>query len=100
MATATLRRALQLHAGAADQLGQADALSELGCVQRLTGDFPDARASHERALQLYRALGDRQGQADSLRYLGRVHQETGDYAAVAALYTSTSPTTTWTPGAR
>ena len=43
---------------AGDRAGQADALNELGLLQRMTGDYPAAAASHQQALDLYHDLGD------------------------------------------
>ena len=68
----------------ADRAGQAGALNELGILQRVTGDYPAAAASHQQALELYRGLGDRLGQASALDQLGRVQRETGEYPAAAA----------------
>ena len=53
-------------------------------MQRLTGDYPAARASLTRALRLSRELGGRHGQAWTLNQLGVVRQLTGDYPAAAA----------------
>ena len=53
-------------------------------MQRLTGDYPAAAASHQQALALFRDLGHQRGQADALSYLGIVQQLTGDYPAAAA----------------
>ena len=66
-----------------DQLGQAGALTDLGAVQRLTGDYPAAAQALEQALGIYRDLGDRLGQANALNFLGGVRQLTGDYPAAA-----------------
>ena len=53
-----------------DRLGQANALSDLGVVRRLTGDYPAAAQALEQALGIYRDLGDRLGQANALSDLG------------------------------
>jgi tetratricopeptide (TPR) repeat protein len=66
-----------------DRLGQAGALSDLGDMQRLTGDYPAAARVLEQALGLYRDLGDRHGQANALYFLGDVRRLTGDYPAAA-----------------
>ena len=58
--------------------------SELGVLQRLTGDYLAAAASTQQALKQYRDLGDRSGQAHALNQLGLVQQLTGDYPAAAA----------------
>ena len=66
-----------------DRLGQANALSDLGDVRRLTGDYPAAAQALEQALGIYRDLGDRLGQANALNDLGVVRWLTGDYPAAA-----------------
>jgi tetratricopeptide (TPR) repeat protein/transcriptional regulator with XRE-family HTH domain len=81
---ALLQAALATARQARDRAGQADALNELGLLQRVTGDCPAAAASYQQALELYRALGDRLGQASALDQLGKVQFETGDYPAAAA----------------
>jgi tetratricopeptide (TPR) repeat protein/transcriptional regulator with XRE-family HTH domain len=81
---ALLGAALAAAHQAGDQAGQAGALNELGLLQRVTGDYPAATASHRQALELYQALGDRLGQASALDNLGPVQLETGDYQAGAA----------------
>ena len=66
-----------------DRLGQANALHDLGDVQRLTDDYPAAAQTQERALRIYRKLGSRLGQANALHDLGVVQSITGDYPAAA-----------------
>ena len=66
-----------------DRLGQAGALSDLGDVRRVTGDYPAAAQAQEQALGIYRDLGDRLGQANALTDLGIVQVATGDYPAAA-----------------
>jgi transcriptional regulator with XRE-family HTH domain/tetratricopeptide (TPR) repeat protein len=53
-----------------DKFGQAAALSDLGNVRSMTGDYPGAVPALEEALAIYRDLGDRLGQANALSYLG------------------------------
>ena len=72
---------------AGDRQGQACALTQLGTVQELTGDYPAATASLTQALQLFRDLGDRRGQACALNQLGVVQRLTGDYPAATASLT-------------
>ena len=81
---ACTRRALAAARQAGDRAGQAGALNELGILQRVTGDYPAAAASHQQALELYRGLGDRLGQASAVDHLGTVQRLTGDYPAAAA----------------
>jgi tetratricopeptide (TPR) repeat protein len=66
-----------------DQPGEANALLDLGDMQRLTGDFPAAAKALERALGIFRGLGDRLGEANTLRHLGDVHRLTCDNPAAA-----------------
>ncbi len=79
-AEAIARHAISLrsarHLG--DRPGQASALTSLGDVRRLTGDYPGAARDLEEALGISRDLGDRFGQADALTNLGRVRM-TSDY---------------------
>ena len=70
-----------------DRQGQAWALSQLGMVQQLTGDYEAAAASQTQALQLFRDLGDCHGQACALSQLGTVQRLTGEYPAAAASLT-------------
>jgi tetratricopeptide (TPR) repeat protein/transcriptional regulator with XRE-family HTH domain len=64
-----------------DRLGEADALSNLGIVQRLTGAYGAAARAHEQALGIYHDIGDRLGQANALSALGAVQHMTGDHQA-------------------
>ena len=79
-------RALDLHqatAETAELLGQpaarAAALTDLGRVRCLTGDYSQAEAALTQALEVYRAIGHRLGEANALTELGRVQYLTGDY---------------------
>ena len=81
--TAAIQAAGQL----GDRLGQACALTDLGDVRRLAGDYPGAADALEQALRICRDLGDRLGQANALSYLGDVRQLTGDYPAAAQALT-------------
>jgi DNA-binding SARP family transcriptional activator/tetratricopeptide (TPR) repeat protein len=62
-----------------DQLGEANALSDLGEMRRLTGDPLAAAADLEEALGIYRDLGSRQGQANVLTDFGEIRWQAGDY---------------------
>jgi tetratricopeptide (TPR) repeat protein/transcriptional regulator with XRE-family HTH domain len=66
-----------------DQLGQANALTDLGTIQRLAGDHPDAARVLEQGLDIYRVLGDQLGQANTLTELGDVRRATSDYPDAA-----------------
>jgi tetratricopeptide (TPR) repeat protein len=89
-------QAITLHTAAAaaacrlgDRPGEASALTELGIVRQLTGDYPGSAAALELALAIYRDLGERSGEASALSYLGLVRYVTGDHpGAVAALQRS------------
>jgi tetratricopeptide (TPR) repeat protein len=78
------RAALEAARYTGDQLAEAGALTDLGDMQRLTGDYPAAAACSARALELYRSLGNRLGQAGALTDLSAVQRVTGDYRASAA----------------
>jgi class 3 adenylate cyclase/tetratricopeptide (TPR) repeat protein len=84
-AEAITRHTAAIHAAQCldDRLGQANALSDLGDIRRLTGDYPAAAQAQEQALDIYRELGDRHGQANALSDLGDVRCLTGDYPAAA-----------------
>jgi tetratricopeptide (TPR) repeat protein len=69
---------------AGDRLGEADALSTLGVLQRENGSYLAAAASLARALALYRDIDDHRGQADALNELGFLRVLTGDYPAATA----------------
>jgi tetratricopeptide (TPR) repeat protein len=64
-----------------DRPGQAGALTSLGSVRRLAGDYPAAARDLEEALGIYRDLGDGIGRAGALTNLGAVRRMTGDYPA-------------------
>ena len=83
-AAALHRTALAAARQAGDRRGEADALAELGALQRETGDYPAATASFAWALALYGDVGDLPGQANVLNQLGFLHVLTGDYPAAAA----------------
>lgn len=66
-----------------DRLSQANALNDLGVVQRLTGQYSAAAQALGQALGSYRELGDRLGQANALNDLGVVHRMDGQYPVAA-----------------
>ncbi len=66
-----------------DQHGAAGALTDLGDVRQLTGDYPGAVRAAEEALVIFRDLGDRLGQGNAMTEIGIVRQLTGDYPGAA-----------------
>jgi tetratricopeptide (TPR) repeat protein/transcriptional regulator with XRE-family HTH domain len=75
--------AVQLARHLSDRPAQADALTNRGDVQRLTGGYAAAARDLEEALDIHRELGDQRGQADALTFLGRMRQLAADYPAAA-----------------
>jgi tetratricopeptide (TPR) repeat protein/transcriptional regulator with XRE-family HTH domain len=65
------------------QLAQAVALTDLGDMQALKGDYKAATITHERALRLAREVGDRLAEANALNKLGRMQHGTGECRAAA-----------------
>lgn len=64
-----------------DQLGQANALNDLGRAQQMAGDYPAAAQAQEETLGIYRDLGSRLGEAHALSDLGNAVYFMGDYPA-------------------
>jgi tetratricopeptide (TPR) repeat protein/transcriptional regulator with XRE-family HTH domain len=62
-----------------DRTGEALALTDLGDVRRITGDFAGAVRDLQEALGIYRDLGDRPGEALALANLGNTRRMAGDY---------------------
>jgi tetratricopeptide (TPR) repeat protein/transcriptional regulator with XRE-family HTH domain len=62
-----------------DPPGQALALTNLGDLRRLTGDYPGAARDLQEALDICRDLGDQPGQALALTGLGNTRLMTDDY---------------------
>ena len=77
------RAALDLAHHVGEQLAEACALTDLGTVQQVAGDYPAAAAALSQALDLYRGLGDRLGEASALNRLGVVQYLTGNYPEAA-----------------
>ncbi|HEX7162915.1 MAG TPA: tetratricopeptide repeat protein, partial [Trebonia sp.] len=67
-----------------DRSGQARALTELGNLQGLTGEYPGAEASLQAALELRRETGDKAGQAHALTELANMRRLTDDYPGAEA----------------
>jgi DNA-binding SARP family transcriptional activator/tetratricopeptide (TPR) repeat protein len=79
-------RAFEMHQTAAEtaerlghRVAQADALSNLGGMRYMAGDFAKAGDVVTRALEIYRELGHRLGEANALNDLARVRYLTDDY---------------------
>lgn len=66
-----------------NRVSEASVLTNLGAVQRLTGDYPAATASLTRARDVYCDIGNGRGEAAAVTYLGTVQRVTGDYPAAA-----------------
>jgi len=64
-----------------DRLGQANALNDLGIVQRLTNEDAAAAHAQEQALGIYRQIGSRLGEANALYSLGAARRATDDSPA-------------------
>src|SRR5918998_1663259 len=62
-----------------DQCGEVDALWGLGEVERLVGEYGQARTHYTQALTLARQLGHRRGEADALWGLGQVERLVAAY---------------------
>lgn len=69
---------------AGDRLGEAAALTDLGAMRRITGNYPGAAEALDDALAICRDLGDGLGEAAALNELGVMRRITGDYPAAAA----------------
>jgi tetratricopeptide (TPR) repeat protein/transcriptional regulator with XRE-family HTH domain len=67
--------------------GEAEVLTNLGIVQRLTGDYVAAAATLARALGVCRSSGDEHGQAKALVALGIVQRLTVSYPMATATLT-------------
>jgi len=69
-----------------DPAAEAGALTDLGDMQYITGNYPAAAASLNQALTLSRRSGNLLAEAEALRFLSFVQYETGDRAtAIASL---------------
>jgi tetratricopeptide (TPR) repeat protein len=63
-----------------NRLGEANALTDLGAVQQVTGDYPAAAHALDQALGIYRDVGNRGGEATTLNEGGTLHKISGDLA--------------------
>ncbi len=66
-----------------DRLSEASALTDLGEVRCMTGDYAAASEALEQALAIFRDLRHGLGEANDLGCLGLVRYMTGDYRAAA-----------------
>jgi DNA-binding SARP family transcriptional activator/tetratricopeptide (TPR) repeat protein len=87
-------RALDICQAAADAAGRvgdpaahADALTDLGRLRQLTGDYPGAASVLTQALAACRERRDRLGEANALASLGRVRALTGTYLSAGEALT-------------
>jgi tetratricopeptide (TPR) repeat protein/transcriptional regulator with XRE-family HTH domain len=78
------RIALQAARDSGDRRAQAGALTDIGEIQQLTGDYPLASASLVQALELYRELADKLGLASALNELGVAQLGLNDHPAATA----------------
>jgi tetratricopeptide (TPR) repeat protein len=67
-----------------DWIGEANAIINLGVMQRLNGDLAGAVASQDKACRLFRDLGHRQGQALALTEAGIAFRLSDNYEASTA----------------
>lgn len=67
--------------------GEAWALTDLGAMQVLTGDYETATTGLLRACELFAELDDPLGHAQALTELGRAHYRRGDYPAAITTFT-------------
>jgi tetratricopeptide (TPR) repeat protein/transcriptional regulator with XRE-family HTH domain len=74
-----------LHLG--DRRGEVDALWGLGEVERLVGEYGQARDYHTQALTLARHLGYQRGEAEALWGLGQVERRVGEYGQARDFHT-------------
>ncbi|HEX4705103.1 MAG TPA: tetratricopeptide repeat protein [Pseudonocardiaceae bacterium] len=77
------RTALTAARDSNDQVGQANALTDLGDIQHFRGEYAGATDDLTRALDLYTAMGNGLGQANALVNLGRVQCSQGEHAAAS-----------------
>ncbi|WP_344654828.1 ATP-binding protein [Catenulispora subtropica] len=83
-------RALEVHRSAAEAAARRDhsaahaaALTDLGQVQQLMGDYPGATDVLAQALEIHRQIGNHLGEANTLNGLGQIHQQIGNYPSAA-----------------
>ncbi|MFJ7294164.1 caspase, EACC1-associated type [Streptomyces collinus] len=80
-----ISRLLLSHVGGTSTI-RADAMRNLGEVQRVQGRYDDAASAYQDALGVDRELGDREREADATRGLGDVHYARGNYEEAVSAY--------------
>jgi tetratricopeptide (TPR) repeat protein/DNA-binding SARP family transcriptional activator len=72
-------RAAASYKSLADLNGEADALDQIGTLNRFSSRFREALAYHEEANNLYRSATDSRGVASTLSHIGIAHYHLGRY---------------------
>jgi tetratricopeptide (TPR) repeat protein len=80
-------QALIIYRHLGDQRGEVGALWGLGEVERLVGEYGQARTHYTQALILARQLGYRRGEADALCGLGEVERLVGEWGQAHEYHT-------------
>ncbi len=80
-------QALILYRHLGDRRGEVGALWGLGEVERLVGDYGQAREYHTQALALALQIGYGRGEVDALWGLGQVGRRVGEYGQAREYYT-------------
>jgi len=78
------RAAADVTRWAGDRLAEANALTDLGTMQQVTGEYPAAVATLERAIELHRGFDDPVGEANALNRLGVVQYLMTEYPAAGS----------------
>ena len=77
-----LERCRDLYRENGDLLGEASALSAIGCLRYIIRDIPNARKALMKSVYLYGKVSHHFAEAEALLYLARVeafNQEQGDF---------------------
>jgi predicted ATPase/class 3 adenylate cyclase len=83
---ALFEESLRLFRAHGDKAGIAEAVSDLGRLAQLRGDYAQARAYYDEKVALGRALGDRRHETSGLRSLASLALDEGDDRRAEALY--------------
>jgi tetratricopeptide (TPR) repeat protein len=65
---------------------KADALSILGRIQFLLGEYPEAKTSFERSISIFERLGNRSDSASQMNNLANIYMRLADYAKALITY--------------